>query len=252
MNIAHVPRGFFKTSFNLVTSWDSSCTFFRVSSIVLAFAIASPHLVTFSTRDFYTNSTHQLGNLVPFQLQLKHFRFLCQTLGRKKTERSSVKVGFNPSETVAPHIYLELPEDSLWAVESGLNPDQGTPGLWDGEGRYARCIRRIEYELYVICIASTCHIISMCFLHIRRVHMPPVLPYPCLASLEPTSARLPDSSKDAGRASSIAVPTIAGWFSETLVADSKGVKISATKKHTKSRRQSPRRNAFHCQFPWLV
>ena len=84
MNIAHVPRGFFKTSFNLVTSWDSSCTFFRVSSIVLAFVIASPHLVTFSTRDFYTNSTHQLGNLVPFQLQLKHFRFLCQTLGEKK------------------------------------------------------------------------------------------------------------------------------------------------------------------------
>ena len=84
MNVAHVPRGFFKTSFNLVTSWDSSCTFFRVSSIFLAFVIASPHLVTFSTRDFSANSTHQLGNLVPFQLQLKHFRFLCQTLGEKK------------------------------------------------------------------------------------------------------------------------------------------------------------------------
>ena len=41
MNVPNVPRSFFKTSFNLVTSWDSSCTFFRDSSKFLAFVIAS-------------------------------------------------------------------------------------------------------------------------------------------------------------------------------------------------------------------
>ena len=105
----------------------------------------------------------------------------------------------------------------IW-VESWQRP--GTPGLFDDKWRY------LIYKWF----ALFQHVISFpCAKHVRRIHMPPVLPYPCLASLEPTSVRLPDSSRDAGRVYPIAV-----WWKETLGPDSKGVNLHKKKNLSQS------------------